>query len=280
MRGCVLVTGASSGIGEATALRLAAAGFLVAAGVRRTADAERLQARAGERLRGLLLDVTDEQQVTTALAEVARWTDGRLSGVVNNAGVVVGGPLEFLALDDWRHQFEVNVVGAVSVTRAALPLLRAGGGRVVMMGSNSGRIAVGMMGPYCASKHALEAVAESLRLELRPSGIAVVLLEPGAVRTPIWAKGRATADRMRRELPAQAHRLYGDQIEAIVAGIDAQEASGIEPEVVADAVLDALTGRRPRPRRAVGADAVVSALVDRWLPDRSRAPLIARLSRP
>lgn len=278
----MLVTGASTGIGRACALRLVAAGHLVFAGVRRDADADALacDAPAGEgRLVPVQLDVTDEDQVGAVLDEVGRSLGRqRFAGLVNNAGIAVGGPVEHLGLDWWRRQLEVNVIGQVAVTRAALPLVRAGAGRIVFIGSNSGRIGTPMMAPYCASKFAVEGLAESLRHELADWEIPVVVVEPGAVRTPIWDKGRDLADRLDAELPAEAHDSYGRLIAMVRRGIEAREHAGIDPDRVAVVVERALAVDRPRTRYQVGADAVASALLARLLPDRARDVVVARVA--
>ena len=276
--GSVLVTGASTGIGEACALHLDRLGHRVFAGVRREADGERLRSASSSRLEPVRLDVTDAGQIETVTARL----DGAcgaagLSGVVNNAGIAIGGPLEFLSLDEWRTQLEVNVVGQVAVTRAVLPLLRRATGRVVFVGSLSGRVSTPMMGPYGASKHAIEAIGESLREELRPWGMHVSVVEPGAVATEIWGKGRTTADRLEAELPAEAQHLYGDQIAGVRRQIDAQERSGVDPLVVAEAVEHALFHRRPKHRYPVGSDARAVAVLERLLPDRAFALLVRRL---
>lgn len=275
----VLVTGASTGIGEACARHLDRLGHTVFAGVRREADGERLRAGGSDRLVTVLLDVTDEAQVAAAARRVDEGLGRmRLAGIVNNAGVAVGGPIEYLDLEWWRTQLEVNVVGQVAVTRAFLPLIRRGTGRIVFMGSNSGRIATPMMGPYCASKHAIEAVGESLRHELFDWGIAVSVIEPGAVRTAIWDKGRALADRLETELPEEATTRYRRWIDLIRRGIDASDRGGVEPEVVARAVEHALFSARPRARYPVGSDAKVSALASRLLPDPVRDRVVRAMA--
>jgi NAD(P)-dependent dehydrogenase (short-subunit alcohol dehydrogenase family) len=277
----VLVTGAATGIGEACATHLAAQGWRVFAGVRRVEDGERLHAAPGAP-EPVLFDVTDEHAVDGALAEVAGRTGGRLTAVVNNAGVAMGGPVEYLPLDDWRRQFEVNLFGQLAVTRAALPLLRAEGpgARLAFIGSIGGRMSNPMMAPYSASKHALEALAESMRHELYPSGIRVVLIEPGAVRTPIWDKGRRTADELEAELPAEAMQRYQWAIDAVRKGIDMQQRQGVAPRVVAKVVARALTEAHPRARYPVGRDAHVMAAVTRVLPDSARDALVRRFLRP
>ncbi len=283
----VLVTGASTGIGRATALRLAGEGWQVFAGVRRDADGEDL-ARAAHPRRGTLvpvrLDVTDAAQVEAALSTVAGQVGDRgLSALVNNAGTALGGPIEYLPVQVWRDQFEVNVFGQVAVTRAALELLRlgqdshGGHGRIVFVGSNSGRLATPMLGPYAASKFALEGLADALRMELHGTGVTVVVVEPGAVATPIWGKGRDLADRLDAELPAEARERYGDLIAAARSGIELQESSGVPPSAAADVVVRALQARRPATRYQVGLDGRVSVLAARLLPDRVKDFAVRRL---
>lgn len=274
----VLVTGASSGIGEATALRLDRRGWQVFAGVRRPTDGERLQQQGGELLQPLLLDVTDEAMIASAVDTIRHAIGNRGLAVVNNAGVAVGGPVEYLPLDEWRHQLAVNVVGQIAVTRAVLPLIRSGGGRIVFMGSVSGRVASPLLGPYSASKFALVGIAETLRHELHPWGIKVILIEPGAIKTPIWEKGRrrlADADTL---LPPAALQIYGQQLEAMHKAIDHQDRVGIPPDRVAAAVERALTADRPRARYLVGTDAVVGGLISRLLPDSPKDRLLRRFA--
>ncbi|HEY7923524.1 MAG TPA: SDR family oxidoreductase, partial [Vicinamibacteria bacterium] len=174
-----LVTGASSGIGAACAARLVRSGWRVLAGVRRKGDAP-------EGTEEVQLDVTDAAQIKAAADGVEE-----LHALVNNAGIAIAMPLEFVPLDELRHQLEVNVVGQVAVTQAFLPVLRRARGRIVFVGSIAGRSALPFLGPYAASKHALEAIADSLRVELRPWGIHVAIVEPGSIRTPIWTRGAA-----------------------------------------------------------------------------------------
>jgi NAD(P)-dependent dehydrogenase (short-subunit alcohol dehydrogenase family) len=277
--GSVLVTGASTGIGEACALGLDGSGHKVFAGVRREADGDRLREKASPRLEPVLLDVTDQDHVASVAEHIDRSVGGAgLSGLVNNAGIALGGPLEFLPLDEWRRQFEVNVFGQIAVTQALIPLLRRATGRVVFIGSLSGRVSTPLMGPYGASKHAIEAIGESLREELRPWGMHVAVVEPGAIRTPIWDKGRATADQLEEAMPAGARQLYGDGIDRIRGLIDQQERDGIPPERVATTVEHALFARRPRYRYLVGTDARVAGNLERVLPDKVMAKLVAKLA--
>lgn len=271
-----VVTGSSSGIGEACAVRLARAGHRVIAGVRRQADGERLAAAAGS-IVPALLDVTDEAQIRDLVGRLDELAPSGLDGLVNNAGIARGGPLEFLPLDEWRIQLDVNIIGQVAVTRSLVPLLRRARGRVVFVGSISGRVSTPFLGPYAASKHAIEAIAESLREELRPWGMAVSVVAPGAVRTPIWDKGRAYADELEARLPAEARDLYSDAVDDLRRGIDTQERTGVPPDRVAAAVERALTSPRPRYRYVVGNDARAAGILDRLLPDRAMAYVTRRL---
>jgi NAD(P)-dependent dehydrogenase (short-subunit alcohol dehydrogenase family) len=266
-----VVTGASSGIGRACAARLVRRGAIVFAGVRRDRDGEKLRAELGHFLRPILLDVTDPGQVHAARDTVAaRLGEEPLDGLVNNAGIAVGGPVEYLPLEEWRQQFEVNLFGVVETTKTFLDLLRRGPGRNVIVGSVGGRLASPLLAPYSASKHAVEALAESLRHELRDWGIHTSVIEPGAVATPIWDKGRAQADRLERDLPPAAVERYGRFIEVVRRVIDQQEKAGVDPDRVAEAIERALVAPRPRARYLVGVDAHVQAALVRFLPDRWR----------
>ena len=269
----VLVTGASTGIGRACALRLADEGLRVYAGVRRQADAAALRA-ANPAIEPLLIDVTDAAQIASAL-ERLRAARVQLVGVVCNAGVAVAGPLETLPLDDLRRQFEINVIGHVATIQAFLPMLRRDQGRVVLMSSIGGRLGQPLVGAYVASKHALEAIGDALRLELAPWGIEVSLVEPGAVKTPIWDKGAAAAQSILGALPAEARRLYGRAITAMQALAEREARIGMPAEDVADAVRHALLSRRPKTRYLVGLEARGLALLRR-LPDRLRDQVLLR----
>jgi len=276
-RGTVVVTGASTGIGEATATRLAADGFDVFAGVRKEADAERLRA-AG--LKPLTIDVTDQGTIEAAVAQVSAVAAGGLHGLVNNAGIAVSGPLEHVAIDDLRRQLEVNLIGQVAVIQGFLPLIRTGRGRIVNVSSIGGRIALPLAAPYAASKYALEAISDSLRREVRDQGIEVVLIEPGGVKTPIWDKGISEADQLEAALPPEAKTLYGGMIAALRREVDdISKRTGIEPSEVADAIADALTARKPKTRYLVGRDAKLRWAVGKRLPDRTFDALIARALR-
>ena len=275
----VLVTGASTGIGEACALRLDRLGHRVYAGVRSEEHARGLRKRGSDRLVPVLVDVTDQAQIDAAAKQIAD-DGGGLDGLVNNAGIGRGGPLEYLPLEIWREQLEVNVLGQVAVTKTMLPFIRAARGRIVFIGSISGKVATMLMGPYDASKFAIEAIGESLRSELHPWGISVSVIEPGAIKTAIWEKGRQQADRLEQALPEEARTRYARHIAAMRKTIEMQERQGASPDKVAAAVEHALFSSRPKTRYLVGIDARVQALLVRWLPDRPREAIIRRSAGP
>ena len=269
--GTVLVTGASTGIGEATALHLKQLGFDSVGAVRKEQDAERLRS---EGLRTVKLDVADPASIASARAELG---DGPLAGLVNNAGIAVAGPLEFLPLDQLRLQLEVNVVGQLAVIQQFLPALRAGRGRIVNLSSIGGRFALPLVGPYNASKFALEGISDSLRRELHGQGVDVILIEPGGVKTPIWGKSNELADELQQQMPPEAERLYGRMIAAVRTGTQriARE-TGIEPSEVAEVIGTALTAKRPRTRYLVGTDAKIRGPMAKLLPDRLMDRAVAR----
>jgi NAD(P)-dependent dehydrogenase (short-subunit alcohol dehydrogenase family) len=266
-----LVTGASTGIGQATTLRLAKAGWTILAGVRSDDAGARLagEAPAG-RVQPLILDVTDFQQIKQAAGRVAELagdasTPGRLDALVNNAGVGYGGPLELIHPDDLRTQFEVNVLGQVAVTQALLPALRAAHGRVVFLSSVGGRVAMAYTAPYGASKHAIEAIGDALRVELSTSHVQVALIEPGSVATPIWDKARQTSDEL--TVPPELQQQYGHVPAAMDKVLQDTAKRGVPPDQVAQTIERALAARRMKARYVVGNDARAMIAAKRLLPD-------------
>jgi len=224
-----------------------------------------------------MLDVTDTDQIREAAQTVADavGADG-VYGLVNNAGIATTGPLEFIDIAELRRQLDVNVIGQVAVTQSFMPLLRITRGRIVHMGSVSGRFAIPFLGPYAASKFALEAIADAMRRELRPWGIHVCLLEPGVIATPIWDKSKSQTQRRFRNLSSEARRLYGPFIGALGKKVDEMAARGIPPETVSATVLHALTARKPRARYVVGANAKREMRLLPFVPDWLLDRLIAR----
>jgi NAD(P)-dependent dehydrogenase (short-subunit alcohol dehydrogenase family) len=259
----VLITGASTGIGRATALRLARSGWTVLAGVRRVNDGDALVVAGGERLIPIILDVTDAAQIDAAVEEVGE--HGRLDALVNNAGIGFGGPLELVPIDDLRSQLEVNVLGPVALTQAMLPALRRARGRIVFISSVGGRVAMPFTAPYAASKHAVEAIGDALRVELRSSHMQVALIEPGSVATPIWDKGRAQGEHL--SVPAELTDQYGHVPAVMSKVLEDIERRGIPPERVAETIEQALTARRMKARYLIGRDAKAMLLAKRLLPD-------------
>ena len=276
----ILITGSSTGIGEACALHMDRLGHQVYAGVRRESDGDRLRSQASDRLTPVIVDVTDQASIEAAAKRVEGEVD-RLDGLVNNAGVGRGGPIEFLELDEWRDQFEVNVFGQVAVTKAMLPLVRkSAAGRIVFIGSIGGRVSTQSLGPYNASKHAIEAIGDSLRQELHPWGIEVAIVEPGAIKTEIWNKAGDTVARLETDYPSDARELYARHIEGVKKGIEFQVKNAVPAEKVAKAVEHALLSSRPRTRYLVGRDARLMATMRRLLPDRRLDAVVRRISGP
>jgi NAD(P)-dependent dehydrogenase (short-subunit alcohol dehydrogenase family) len=261
-----VVTGTSTGIGRAVVAELVRHGYRVWATVRADADAEALRAAHPDGVSVLRVDLTDADSIKAAGETVC--AAGPLHALVNNAGIALPGPLEHLPVDAFRRQVEVNLVGQLAMTQAMMPALRSArnsgdGARIVMIGSIGGRIAGPMLGAYHASKFGLVGLTDCLRAELAPAAIPVVLIEPGAVATPIWVRGRAAGDEIADQLPAGAREGYARQIAAARANAARAEEKGLPPERVARVVLKALTAGRPRARYLVGPDAHVAALITR-----------------
>jgi NAD(P)-dependent dehydrogenase (short-subunit alcohol dehydrogenase family) len=271
----VLVTGASTGIGRVTALRLDGAGWKVFAGVRKEEDAASLRGEASERLTAVTLDVTDPEQISAAAERIGRESEGGLDGLVNNAGVAVPGPLETVPLEDLRHQLEVNLVAYVAVTQAMLPELRRAEGRIVFLSSIGGRIAFPFGGPYHASKFATEAIGDVFRQELRPWGLKVAIIEPGSIDTPIWERGRRKAEDIEARAP-KTNLLYGAALDKFRKVIEDTAERGIPPEKVAKAISHALESPRPKTRYLVGLDAKVQARLQPLIPTVLFDRIVAR----
>ncbi len=274
-RGAVVVTGSSTGIGRACALGLDRAGFAVYAGVRKAEDGDALRA-AAPRLEPLIVDVTDGEAIAAAAERVREATGGRLAGLVNNAGVAVAAPVEGVALDELRRQLEVNVVGQVAVTQAFLAMIRAARGRIVFMSSIGGRNALPFVSPYNASKHAIEAIGDSLRQEMRPFGVEVSIIEPGSVATPIWDKSTAGALAARQALDPSIDAAYAERLDRFEALAAETGAAGVAPEEVAKAVEHALTAAKPQTRYLIGRRAKIQAKLAAVLPDRAMDRIVER----
>jgi len=272
----VVVTGASTGIGWAVAQVLTQRGFHVFGSVRKAADAERLTAAFGPAVTPLMFDVTDEAAVRAAAGQVETALDGRpLAGLVNNAGIAVAGPLLHLPIDEWRRQLEVNLTGVVIATQAFAPLVGARKpvagppGRIVNIGSVGGRNANPFMAPYCTSKFGLEGLSESLRRELLPFGVDVVVIAPGAVATPIWDKADET------DTSAYADTVYGPALERLRAYMLSIGKSGLPAERIGEAVHTALTVARPKVRYTITPQPMQMLMAD-LLPKRTLDRIVGK----
>jgi NAD(P)-dependent dehydrogenase (short-subunit alcohol dehydrogenase family) len=273
-----VITGASTGIGRACALRLDGDGFSVFAGVRRHEDGEKLRADASRRLTPVILDVTQEPSLEAAAKTVSSAVgDAGLGGLINNAGVSLPAIQEFIDLDEVRRLLEVNVIGVMATTRAFLPLIRRARGRIVNIGSLGGYNAAPFLSPYAASKFALEGISDSLRRELWPWGLQVSLVEPGSIATPIWDKALGKSEELQRNAPERARELYLGAVEKMTRYGETLAQRGISPEKVAEAVQHALTARRPRTRYRVGTDAKLFRFLTRVLPDRVMDAFVLRM---
>jgi NAD(P)-dependent dehydrogenase (short-subunit alcohol dehydrogenase family) len=274
----VLITGASTGIGRATAIYLAERGATVYAGVRKPEDGAGLEAEASGDLKSVIVDVSDAATISSCLDEVSADLGARgLDGLVNNAGITVQGPLEYLPLDELRRQLEVNVTGQLAVTQAFLPHLRKERGRLVFTSSIAGRApGLPLVGPYSASKAALEQLADALRVELMPTGIRVSLIEPGSIATPIWEKGDSTFDDLVAALPQEGRDRYGVAMGRARKLAAATGRRGIDPIKVAKRIEHALDSKHPRARYLVGLDARARAFIEAPMPERIRDKIVAR----
>jgi NAD(P)-dependent dehydrogenase (short-subunit alcohol dehydrogenase family) len=274
--GAVFITGTSTGIGAACALRLADAGFSVFAAVRREADGVALQSRTTGALTPVIIDITDAKLISSAVETVTGAVGAAgLAGLVNNAGIVRPGPLEFQPLDDFRRQLEVNLFGHLAVTQAFLPLVRTGHGRIVNVGSIGGRLVLPLHGAYSASKFAMEAVSDALRIELRQWDIHVSLVDPGGSDTAIFGKTLTAIDEMKARLDGEGNALYDDQIDAVRKLVEKTAADTAPADDVAKAVEHALSAKKPKTRYLAGKGAKAIAVAARTLPDHLKDLVVA-----
>lgn len=273
----VIVTGASTGIGAAAARELARRGFHVLAGVRRDQDAAAIR---GPGIEPLILDITEPDHIEALVTRVNGDPQRRaVRALVNNAAVQANVPIEAFAIDEWRRMFEVNLFGQIAVIQALLPALMRNRGRVVNISSVGGKVAMATYGPYAATKFALEAVSDSLRREVAPFGVSVVVIEPGAVRTEMLGRAIATAGELVSAMTPEQSRRYGDLVHAVNAQAVSSTKSGLPAEAAAKVIGKAVTTRKPRTRYPVGREAAMI----RWLPflpDRMLDRVFAAALRP
>jgi NAD(P)-dependent dehydrogenase (short-subunit alcohol dehydrogenase family) len=275
-RELIVVTGASTGMGAATARELAHRGFHVLAGVRREVDADALRA---EGIEPHILDITIESDVAAIADCVARDTRP-LRALVNNAGIAVNAPVEALPLDGWRRQFDVNLFGHVAMIQALMPSLLRSSGTVVNISSIGGKVALPTYSAYAGSKFAMEALSDSLRREVKDFGIGVVVIEPGAVKTEMATRGIATADRLKDEMSADQLDRYGNLIDAMSSLARSFDTDGVAADRAAKVIANAATAARPRTRYTIGRDAAILARVSRVVSDRILDRVVSRVLRP
>jgi len=276
-RKAVFITGASTGIGRACAAELASLGYHVFAGVHDENNRLAMQELVGPNLQTVVIDLARADSIARACSEVASSLgDMPLVGLINNAGIVVSGPIEFIPLDDLRMQFEVNVFGHIAVTQALAQHIRASRGRIINISSITGHFSAPFIGPYAASKHALEALSDSLRMEMRGSGVKVCIIEPGSIATPIWDKAIIAGDQRMLRMPRAALDYYAERMLAFRSIAKERGARGGAPRLVFKAVLHALTASRPRARYLVGKDAHLARRLLVPLPDRLKDKVILK----
>ena len=273
-----VITGASTGMGAATAHELARRGFHVLAGVRRDRDADAIR---GPGIEPLIVDITNADHIRALATRVDGDPQGRaVRALVNNAAIAVNAPVEAFAIDAWRRLFEVNLFGHIAVTQTLLPALIRSRGRVVNISSVGGKIAMATYGPYAGTKFALEAVSDSLRRELAPSGVGVVVVEPGAVRTEMAGRAIATAHELASTMRPEQSQRYGGLVQAITAQTASFTEAGLSADVAARVIAKAVTARKPRTRYTIGRDAALLTLLARILPDRILDRVFAAALRP
>ena len=272
-----IITGASSGIGAATARELASRGFHVLAGVRRDQDADAIR---GPGIEPLIIDVTNSGHIRALAARVQEDPQGRtVRALINNAAVPVNAPFEVFPIAEWRHLFEVNFFGHIAVTQTLLPALIRSKGRVVNISSVGGKIAMATYGPYAGTKFALEAVSDALRREMAPFGVKVVVVEPAAVRTKIGDRAIATAHRVAATMTPEQSRRYGGLVQAVTTQTASATESGVSAEAAAKVIATAVTARRPRTRYTIGREAALLPLLT-MMPDRMLDRVLAAALRP
>ncbi|WP_394937854.1 SDR family oxidoreductase [Psychromicrobium sp. YIM B11713] len=267
----IVISGASTGLGAATARLLAEQGFHVLAGVRREQDAERLR-RPG--LEPILLDVTEPSQIAQ-LVERMNTLGKPLRAVINNAGFAANAPVETMPLETWRKVFDVNVFGLIALTQALLPSLHRSKGRVVNISSVGGRVALPAFGAYSGSKFAVEGISDALRQELAPHGVQVVVVEPGGMRTDMAVRGEEMAHSLLERMTPEQRSRYNDTMQTFLSYTASMEQAGVSSEQAAKTVLRAVTAERSRPRYTIGRDAAVMSRLIRFLPDRLLDRMIA-----
>ena len=269
-----LVTGASRGIGKGIVEHLAARGWDVIAGVRSQQDADAVTKLAPQRISSVILDVTSADDIAALEGSLP----DRLDAIVNNAGIAVGGAMETLSSDEWRKQLEINVIGALAVTRAVLPRLRKSRGRIVFISSVNGRLSMPLVGAYAASKFALEAAADALRMELNPWKIRVIVVEPAQTDTDMWRTADTMVEDLEAGLSADHRSLYAKHIAGFKKMIPVSQRIAVPTEKVSAVVEEALTAKRPRARYIVGLGPKAQVALMSVMPTKMRDIALRKVS--
>ena len=279
-KGAIVITGASTGVGRAAALMLDKKGYRVFASVRKEKEAESLKRDASENLTPIFMDITKAEEIKSAADIVSKAIQNEgLVGLVNNAGLLVDGPVELISLDDLRWQFEVNVFGQIAVTQEFLPLIRKAKGRIVNIGSIGGKIAGPFISALCASKFALEAFTDALRMELEPWGIEVILVEPGSIASAAPDKVEESFQKNFANMSPEAKAMYGDAYKFFVEGLISSNRTGMPPEQVADAILEALEASKPKTRYFLSKGQIflmLDLMLKKFISDRSFDAMILK----
>ena len=277
-REILVVTGASTGIGAATARELARRGFHVLAGVRRVTDADALRAT---NLEPIMLDITSDANIAALVKHITDDPERRpLRALVNNAGIQVNAPVEVLPLSEWRRLFDVNLFGHIAMTQALLPALIESRGTVVNITSVGGKVAMATYGPYAGAKFALEAVSDSLRREVKSLGVKVIVVEPGAVMTEMLGGVAVSGERIISGMTNEQRGRYATLMHSIISQAQAAIPKGVPAEEAGRVIADAITSKRPRTRYTIGRDAAIVVLLARCLSDRMLDSLLARSLKP
>lgn len=275
----VIITGASSGIGKSTAHYLAERGYHIFGGVRKESDANKLRAESNGKIEPIILDVTKHDQIKAAVALVqARITaKPTLFALVNNAGITTSGPIEFLDIDELRYLWEVNVIGIVATTQAFMPLLRtAERAQIINISSFGGTIASPFLAPYHASKFAVEAISDAMRMELKPwPQIHVSIIKPASIKTPIWQKALDDFDTLYDRLKPGAHDYYDNTLRTVTKSRREFDEQGESPQIVSEAIYKALTAKQPKTRHLLAFNRLLFIFL-RFIPDRWRDRLVMR----
>lgn len=273
-----MVTGASTGIGAASARELARRGFHVLAGVRKGTDADSLRAT---NLEPIILDITNEAEIAALVKRITDDPERRpLRALVNNAGVGVNAPVETLPLSEWRRLFEVNLFGHIVMTQALLPKLIESRGTVVNISSVGGKVAMATYGPYAGTKFALEAVSDALRREVEPLGVKVIVVEPGAVTTDMLGRVAVSGERIVSAMTTEQRSRYAALMHSIISQAQAAFPKGVPAAEAGRVIVDAIMSKRPRTRYTVGRDAAIIVRLIRLLSDRMLDRLLARNLKP